>query len=146
MGMTIPGILSILVRVLRGDNKRLYRYLHGGRGRQRERGRERGREGDRETYHKESPWLVWLWGYKVLVFSRRLEAQQSLGHGSGPAVGPESRIARGAHLGLSAGPLLETSVPARRRSGRNASLTQPFVQLRVPAGWVRPTITMGLPR
>ena len=47
MGMTIPGILSILVRVLRGDNKRLYRYLHGGRGRQRE--REGEREGGRET-------------------------------------------------------------------------------------------------
>ena len=146
MGMTIPGILSILVRVLWGGNKRLYRYIHGGRGRQREGEREGGREGDRETDHKESPWLAWLQGYEVPFFSVRLDAQQTLGHGSGPAVGPESRRVRGAHPGLSAGPPLETSVPARRQSGRNTSLTQPFVQVRVPAGWVWPTLTMGLPR
>lgn len=53
MGMTIPGILSILVRVLWGGNKRLYRYIHGGRGRQREGEREGGREGGRKEGGKE---------------------------------------------------------------------------------------------
>ena len=51
----------------------------------------REREGDRETDHKESPWLVRLQAYRFPVFRGRLGAQQSLGHGSGPAAPPESR-------------------------------------------------------
>ena len=112
-------------------------------------GADREREGKREG-GRETERLI-IRNPLGLCGCRPTKSRSSVGgwmpsRASGTVPDRESRRACAAHPVLGAGLPLETSVPARRWPGRNTSLTQLFVRLRVPAVWVRPTLTVGLPK